>query len=442
VSTTPESLDRELLPALDLERRENARRLSGLRLAGVTLFTALFLVLGPVLHASGWSSHVELFAPYWVLSLAVYVAARRFDGVARSAGLAVAALDMPAVFFIQRAGFKESSSPIAVAGYSIGFFVFFVLLSSLSLSRWKIGVVSLAGASFEALLQHLAGVSPGAEVATFLLLGVTGATCSYGSERMALLVGRVVGEQRALQETLQKLRDAQEAMARAAKLAAVGQLSASISHDLRNPLSAVNNALFVIDRRLRKQNIEDATISQMVAVAQREVERSNTIIGELLDFTRERPLEPEATPIAALVQEVLEVVRGRENVAVSTELGEPLPAPLLDRGLMRQVLVNLVQNAIEAIPADRAGTVRLCACALPDGGIGFQVIDDGAGIPEALRSKIFEPLVTTKRTGTGLGLAICQSAVRRHGGELTLESELGKGTTFRVTLPAVPAPRP
>lgn len=226
-----------------------------------------------------------------------------------------------------------------------------------------------------------------------------------------------------------------DAKVRVEKLAAVGQLAASVSHEIRNPLAAARNALAYLRRRQAQTPLGgDRRFAEFIELADRELGACNRIVTDLLDFARERPLNLTACLLAPLCAEVLDVAQGRPGVEVTSRLDTDLPPVDADRDQLRQLLLNLVQNAIEAIPAERAGQVSLLASLGPEH-VELSVRDDGSGIPEAERNRIFEPLVTTKTKGTGLGLAITRAIVTRHGWGLELDSELGKGTTFRLRIP-------
>jgi len=233
-----------------------------------------------------------------------------------------------------------------------------------------------------------------------------------------------------------ELTQAADARVRVEKLAAVGQLAASVGHEIRNPLAAARNALSYLRRKLGKDTAPakgDRTL-EFIQLADRELEACNRIVQDLLDFARERPLHVTSSSLHTLVSEVLEVARSRPAVAVHNEVPEDLPLLDADRDQLRQVLLNLVQNGIEAIPEERTGNVRIRAAVAADG-LRISVSDDGSGIPEGDRERIFEPLVTTKAKGTGLGLAISSAIVKRHHGSLRLESALNQGTSFHITLP-------
>ena len=240
---------------------------------------------------------------------------------------------------------------------------------------------------------------------------------------------------------LTELENSQAARMRAEKLAAVGQLAAGIGHDLRNPLATIRNAATYIARRLtdpkhRPNGMpDDPRIAQFLGIMDRELNACSKIIGDLLDFARDRKPNRQPCPLRPLVDEVCEVVPAREGIAVENAVPDDLPVPHLDKDHMRQVLINLVQNAVEAYADGARGTVRVVA----SGGAGeawqIRVVDDGPGFPEETAAKIFEPLFTTKLKGTGLGLAIVSNIVGAHQGTIRATSKPGQGTEFVIELP-------
>ncbi|MCP3139798.1 sensor histidine kinase [Pyxidicoccus xibeiensis] len=249
---------------------------------------------------------------------------------------------------------------------------------------------------------------------------------------------KVHSQEQALVRAEQELREFQQQFSRMEKLASVGQLAASISHELRNPLAAARTALSCV--LLRVSNLQgaltDSRILHCLDVTERELAVCARIISDVLDFARERPPQLAPCALRPLVDEVVGVVPQRAGVRVHNTVPDSLPVPLLDRELFRMVLVNLVQNAVEAVPPGGNGNVRIHA----EGGDALpwriRVVDDGPGIPEEVLSKIFEPLFTTKTQGTGLGLAIVSALVHKHGGTLSVNSQVGQGTEFLIELPA------
>jgi two-component system, NtrC family, sensor histidine kinase HydH len=242
----------------------------------------------------------------------------------------------------------------------------------------------------------------------------------------------------ALDGAMAELRASQEARVRTEKLAAVGQLAASVGHELRNPLAAVRSALAYVGKRVGEKSdaIGDAKVAQFLTLADRELQASFKIISDLLDFARERPPSLSPCPLHPLVEEVLTLVP-KSSVRVVNEVPIDLPVPSLDKDQCRQLLANLVQNAMEAIPSGQAGEVIIRAEGGADRPLRINVRDNGPGMEQAIIDKIFEPLFTTKSKGTGLGLAIVASVVRRHGGTIRVDSAPGQGSTFIIELPQV-----
>jgi len=239
-----------------------------------------------------------------------------------------------------------------------------------------------------------------------------------------------------IKEAEQRMREAQEALLRTEKLAAIGRLAASIGHELRNPLAAIRNAWFYLERKVvRAANATpDPRVLQFSQVITTEIDRCAKIIGELLDFSRERAIYRVPAPVSELVQSAIEVVvKPAPAIMLENAVSPDLPVPNLDADQFRQVLVNLLQNAVEAVEAE-TGRVEVGGD-VNAGLLRLTVRDNGKGMPAEVRARIFEPLYTTKLRGTGLGLAIVEGIVKRHGGQIEVTSELGRGTTFSMTVP-------
>jgi signal transduction histidine kinase len=235
-----------------------------------------------------------------------------------------------------------------------------------------------------------------------------------------------------------ELEDAQSATSRYEKLAAIGQLAASVGHELRNPLSAIRNAHTFIDKSLTRAGQSDPRIHQFLGIMLRELDASSKIIGNLLEFSRPKDPIRHPCPLGPLTDEAISIVPPRPNVELINEVPEDIPIPDLDKDQFRQVLINLIQNASEAIPADREGKVRVRARKHANGPWEIRVTDNGDGIPPEVIQKIFQPLFSTKTKGTGLGLAVVRGMVERHGGTLDVEHG-GTGATFLVSVPTATA---
>lgn len=234
----------------------------------------------------------------------------------------------------------------------------------------------------------------------------------------------------------QQLANSQQALVRSEKLAAVGKLAASVGHELRNPLTAVKNANAVLQKRLLKA-APDAQLDKFLGIMDRELVACTRIVTDLLDFARERPLELEPVPLRALVDEAISVLP-EHSVAIRNQVPESLPVPTVDRSQFRQILINLLQNAVEAIPANRSdGWVSVTALGGANEPWQLVVEDSGVGMSSEVAAKIFEPLFTTKVKGTGLGMSIVANVIRQHNATVRVDSEIGRGTRIAIELPAL-----
>lgn len=223
----------------------------------------------------------------------------------------------------------------------------------------------------------------------------------------------------------------------AEKLAAVGTLAAGLAHEIRNPLNGAQLHVTFLERGLRKQGAAPEQLEAIQIVAE-EIKRLGDLVSEFLDFARPRPLDLRPTSLRAVCERAVRLVTSgaaRENIVVDLEL--PVHDIILDidAGKIEQVLLNLLQNAIEAVEdptKGQGGTVKLRVRRKPRHAI-LAVEDDGPGLSEP-DAPIFDPFFSTKPHGTGLGLSIVHRVVTDHGGTIDVESRPGK-TTFRVSLP-------
>lgn len=237
-----------------------------------------------------------------------------------------------------------------------------------------------------------------------------------------------------------QLKEAQAQLIRQEKLAALGQISGSIAHELRNPLGAIKNAAFVLDKHWANHpESEPISLAEdlhpAIDIINREVTISEKIINNLLDFTRPKlPIFTWAS-LNELVEKSLQRVHVPDTVTIKLQLTLAAPKILCDADQLTQVLINLLTNALQAM-SDH-GTLTLQTVAAQDQ-VKICISDTGTGISEENMKKLFEPLFTTKAKGMGLGLFICQKILNGHDGSIALKSTPGVGTTVEIVLPIRP----
>lgn len=213
------------------------------------------------------------------------------------------------------------------------------------------------------------------------------------------------------------------------RLAAIGQMASVVGHEIRNPLAAISNAVYYIKSKF--QNPEPRA-AESLSIIEREVQASNKIVGDLLNFSRQREPVLALCDLNALLEEVLSVVPRPPAIQLVTQLEPVLPQVKIDRDEMRQVFLNIVSNAYQAM--DKTGILTLRS-KNSSGRVEVRISDTGCGIaPENLK-KLYQPFFSTKSKGTGLGLAVVKRVVERHGGSIAIESQVGKGTTFIIGVP-------
>ncbi len=275
--------------------------------------------------------------------------------------------------------------------------------------------------------------SKGRARAELRVQGATGRPLPIGvSTNVLMHEGGLTGVVAVFQD-LTEVREMERRARRNETLAEVGALAAGIAHELRNGLKPIAGSVEFLQRELHLTG-ENAELMDLIA---KESGRLNKFVSDLLTYSRERDLALEPVDLGEHLRDVMNLLahdpRRAEAVQLSFEGGDGAAHVNADREQLRQVWLNLAVNAMEAIPTRGSLTVRWCA--LENGQVAVEFLDDGPGIAAADLSRVGEPFFTTKRGGTGLGLAIAQRIVERHGGVLTLESEAGHGTTVRVQLP-------
>ena len=249
------------------------------------------------------------------------------------------------------------------------------------------------------------------------------------------------GLEQQVEERTAALRAAQDQLVRSEKLSSLGRLSASIAHEINNPLAGILTFAKLMVRMLEHGVPDEGgrrTLVKNLQLVQRETERCTAIVRNLLDFARERPLSVKDVELNVVVEEALQLLANPiqlNDLRLEKALGV-LPPVRADFGQLRQACVNVIMNACEALP--RGGHLFV-STRLVEGGsfveVAFQ--DDGPGIPADKLPRIFDPFFTTKEKGTGLGLSVVYGIVERHGGTIDIQSEKGKGTRVAIRIPPV-----
>lgn len=277
----------------------------------------------------------------------------------------------------------------------------------------------------------------------------------------AILVNRFVMENRrqlqlyqslseSLAESNRKLQQAQEEARRAERLAALGQLSAGLAHEIRNPLGVIKGSAEMLAQKLSSAQ---PLAGELAGYISSEVNRLNSLVARFLDFARPSHLDLRPVAIAPLVDRALDAAQSQHpgtNIKIERRFAANLPQIQADEQLCEQVFLNLILNAFEAMGAGRGasaqpksqatnGTLRVSIA--PDSrdrtpGVSVEIEDTGPGVSAELREQIFNPFVTSKKGGVGLGLSIVAKIVDDHGGMIQLISKDHSGACFRVFLPA------
>src|ERR1043166_9570256 len=209
-------------------------------------------------------------------------------------------------------------------------------------------------------------------------------------------------------------------MQQAGKLASIGELASGIAHEIRNPLAGIGAAVEVLGDN-----------GEITSEIRRQIKRLNAMLCSLLDFARQREPEIGACDVVELVRPMLALVRPdaqKQHVTIVEDFPAELPSIRADAGQAQQALLNVLLNAIQAMPG--GGTLTVSASA--NGNVAIHVRDTGVGISEENLQKIFSPFFTTKHSGTGLGRAISRNIMEKHHGRIGVESAVGRGTTFTL----------
>jgi two-component system, NtrC family, sensor histidine kinase HydH len=235
-----------------------------------------------------------------------------------------------------------------------------------------------------------------------------------------------------LAEANRNLQEAEAAVRRSDRLAALGQLSAGLAHELRNPLGTIKTSAEML---LKNVPADNAVAREMAGFISSEVDRTNSLVTRFLDFARPLAVRLEKTDLTQVIDQAISDVEKHQppfEVTIYKNYSPEIPPFFLDGELMERVIYNLLLNAAQASPPNASITVKTRE---NNGTVEITVIDRGSGIPPKLIENIFNPFYTTKSSGVGLGLAIVSKIVDEHGGSISVESEPGEGSVFRVYLP-------
>ncbi len=285
--------------------------------------------------------------------------------------------------------------------------------------------------------RHIAAyqASQALEIPMFVVVAVIAGFLS-DRERSLRRQAEATAEER--DRALRELEATVENLRRADRLSTLGTLAAGMAHEIRNPLGAIGGAVEILE----KDYGPDHPKREFVEILRNEIQRLNRVASKYLDFARPQPPDLRPLDVNGAVRgaiELLEKSAGRASVRVECRLDARLPAALADPSLVKQALVNLVLNGIQAMPGGgvlEVGTARVRA------GVEIAVRDHGAGLPPGDVERIFEPFFSSRPGGIGLGLAISRRIAEAHGGRLTAELPEGGGAMFRLVLPLAPLEGP
>ncbi|MCK5095207.1 MAG: PAS domain-containing protein [Spirochaetes bacterium] len=237
--------------------------------------------------------------------------------------------------------------------------------------------------------------------------------------------------------TEKKMREFQ--LRQAESLAALTTLSAGVAHEIKNPLTSIDIHIQLLNREIQKfklNNLEVVkNIKNFLTIVKEEIDRLNSIVQDFLFAVRPMSLSLGKENINGILRDLIDFLKYElleADIEVKLDLDDELPDVVVDSKYLKQALLNIIKNSAEAIKS--GGKISIKTEEEKDGDVVIHIMDDGEGIPESIMSKIFEPYFTTRKSGTGLGLVIVYKIIRELGGDLTVKSEEGEGTLFKIKL--------
>jgi len=244
-------------------------------------------------------------------------------------------------------------------------------------------------------------------------------------ETLAMHVGSALSRLKQLATLERLVKEKTQEVLDAERMVAAGRIASMVGHDLRGPMQTISSAAYLMERAPAKSD-------ELLQIIKDAVQRSTEMLKELRSQTRDTPLSIVCFDLVELLNVTVKAIQIPESVKLDLRAEDGLEAVFLDPLKIRRVLDNLVGNALDAMPD---GGVLMLEAGMAEDDVSIKISDTGVGIPEEEMSSLFKPFHTTKREGSGLGLVYCKRAVEVHGGTLTVESEVGVGTTFTVTIP-------
>ena len=245
-----------------------------------------------------------------------------------------------------------------------------------------------------------------------------------------------------IQQREQELRDKQEQLVQAGKLATLGELTTGIAHELNNPLNNIGLFIGNVSDQVRLGIVDEARILEVQEKAMQQVRKASEIISHLRTFGRVAPVSNERVRIADVIHHALSLVQEQmrlRQIGLEVEICAPEAAVIGNPIQLEQVFINLITNARDALATAPVKLIRI-QCSAGEGRVRLMFEDSGPGIPPGMEQRIFDPFFTTKEVGagTGLGLSITYGIINNHKGTITVESRKGKGAVFRIDLPLAP----
>lgn len=296
-----------------------------------------------------------------------------------------------------------------------------------SLLIFAVGVFDLAALAAEKPAPFLSAMAPVVAFA-FISWALVG--------RFAGVDAELATRTEELASSYDRLRQAQQELVRKEQLAAVGELSAVIAHEVRNPLAIIRNAV----SRLRRPQLSSSEAETLLRILDEEADGLNRLVQDLLTYARPADPEPQLVDLPELLRRTVTIAREAqcdpENIHIDVRIDEGTLSVECDPALLRHALINIVDNAIHAMPEGGRIHIRCHPTLIEDcPAVAIAFHDEGEGMDTAVRSKARDPFFTTRASGTGLGLAIVERVARVHGGRVDIESHPGQGTTVTLILP-------